>query len=144
MDCDDVGGDDILNNIKRDVMEMFNNALKLSLNQMCYCKAILSHSHWTRPVPDWQCKSCFAEQSRRVAFQCSNDECLFKRISRCCDSGCVYRICPSCFLQEGMDAKEDENQGAFVSSKVTQALNVIGILNSCFFNILLINISIYL
>ena len=131
MDPDDVGGDDILNTIKRDVMVMFNNASKLSLNQMCYCKAILSHSHWTRPVPYWRCKSCFAEQSRRVAFQCCDDECLFKRIT-----GCVYRICPSCFLQKGMGAKEDEIQNAFISSKVTQVLNAIGTSNSCFSNIL--------
>ena len=92
MGPDDVGGDDILNNIKRDVMEMFDNALTPSLNQMCYCKATLKRSYWTRPVHYWRCRSCFANQSRRVAFQCCNGECSFKRAS-----GWVYRVCPSCF-----------------------------------------------
>ena len=124
----DVGGDDILDNIKRDVMEMLGNAFPLSLNQMCYCKAPLERGKWNRPFKDWWCLSCFAKQSGRVQFNCNNDQCLFKRLS-----GWSYLVCPTCFectendiRRENMDEKEDEIQKAFIGSKVTQVLDTIG------------------
>ena len=127
MDPDDVGGDDILNTIKRDVIEILDSALKLSLNQMCYCKAILKRSHWRRPVHYWRCRSCFANQSRRVAYQCCDDECSFKRVS-----GWVYRVCPSCFewrennnFCDETDEKEDGMERTFICRRINWNISMI-------------------
>lgn len=128
MSPEDVGGEGILNSIKCIVMEIFESAVPNSMNQMCYCKEPLTRNTLLRPVPIWRCRSCFANQSGRVMFECLNEECLYKRISRW-----HYYICSSCFLRDGMDAKEDETQNDFVGSKLTEVLNVIGIFNSCLF-----------
>ena len=132
MSPEDVGGDDILNNIKRDVMEMLDNAVPVSMNQMCYCKAPLERAKYKRSFDDWWCLSCFAKQSGRVQFNCNNDQCLFKRLS-----GWSYIVCPTCFeraendvLRDNMDEKGDGIQEAFIGSKVTQVLDTIGMFNS--------------
>ena len=132
-----VGGEDVLQNIKRDVLEMFENVLSDSINQMCFCKTPLERfvvERDKRPAGDWICKSCFACQSGRVAFFCFNDQCIFQSVTECPG----YMICSSCFYREDncvrgdeSDQKEEVNQNTFVGNKVIQMLSIIGIFNFC-------------
>ena len=117
----------MLGSINDDVVQVFQNALSIPMNQMCYCKRPLTRARFNRPFPDWRCKSCFAIQSRRVVFQCSNDKCLFKR-----HSGWIYRVCPSCFewteynnFCEETDEKEDMMENTFIYRKINRCINMI-------------------
>ena len=130
MGPDDVGGDNVLNNIKRDVMEMFVNALTPSLNQKCYCTAPLERCKWDRPFTDWRCKSCFVRQSGRIVFQCPKDRCVFTRLS-----GYYYQICASCFkwtennnFSDETDRKVDgmeKSPETLICGQINRSINMI-------------------
>ena len=127
MSSEDVGGGEMLNNIKCDIIEMFENALSISMNQMCYCKQPLERIAWKRPFNDWWCLSCFAKQSGRVGFWCTNKSCKFKSVS-----GWRYDVCSSCFkwtdnnsLYDETDEKEDGAESTFICRQLNHSINMI-------------------
>lgn len=124
---EDVGGEEILNNIKSDIMEMFENTVSMNMNQMCYCKTPLKRSFFKRPFNDWWCLSCFSKQSGRVSFDCNNDQCVFKRLS-----GWSYYVCPTCFewtdINDNSDEtekREDGKETTYIHRQINHSINMI-------------------
>ena len=123
----DVGGEEILNNLRGDVVMALKDASSISMNQQCYCGESLTRTTWNRPCPDWICRSCFTNQSGRVVFYCFNSNCIFKRLS-----DWNYCICPQCFerrdndqICDETDKKEEGTEDRFICNQIKRRINMI-------------------
>ena len=120
VNAEDVGGEKVINDIFSELAETFGDALKLPINELCYCQKPLKRLRLNRPFSDWRCLSCFANQSGGVIFKCIDDDCVFER-----HSTETYQVCPSCFewsgtddiLQE-MEEKDDGMEIAFIHRQI--------------------------
>lgn len=127
MGADDVGGQEILDNVKRNFIEMFQNALSISMSHLCYCKEPLRRTTSERPFIDWRCTSCSTNQCGRVAFDCINEKCLFKSLS-----GSIYVICPMCFESASDDEgvagilkQEEDAENTYIYRQINRSINII-------------------
>ena len=127
MTPEDIGGKEILNNIKNYTEALFERANRPTMGQLCYCKQPLAECTFNRPFADWRCKSCFANQSARILFRCTDDSCLFERVS-----GTEYRICASCHdhtvngnTLRKAENKENGTDGTFLYLQLERSINMI-------------------
>ena len=120
---EEVGGEEALNDIKSNFKLMLGSTERSAyLTQMCYCKAPLARAAFDHGSPDWRCLSCFSNQSRHVHFRCSDEFCIFKRLS-----GVAFKTCPSCYWSTGndkVDEKEEDNKNGFIYQKMNLSINM--------------------
>ena len=118
------GGEEALNNIKSDFKVMFGSKERPNyISQVCYCKAHLASAAFGRPFKDWRCLSCFSNQSGRHHFRCTDEFCIFKRLS-----AVAFVVCPSCYRSTGndkMDEKEEDIENGFICRKMNLSIRLI-------------------
>ena len=88
---EDVGGKEILNNIKRDITEIVKDIV--NPNMMCYCQHLLSEYNSESAQSQDHCRLCQKSLDNK-RYDCDNESCIYKRIS-----GLQFWICPSCYEQ---------------------------------------------
>ena len=109
MSPEDVGGEEMLSSIQRDIEEIVSDSLKI--NMICYCQQLLSED--SKSIPSGAlcclCKKAMGYKS----YDCNNESCIYKRLS-----GLGFWICSSCFEQGAyitLNHTEDEWKEIFVS-----------------------------
>lgn len=88
-DARDFGGEEILNNIKNDILEIVDDAI--TLNMICYCNHILKEFNSESLMSGYTCPLCY-ESLRHKFFACIDQSCFYKRITET-----PYFVCPSCY-----------------------------------------------
>ena len=107
---EDVGGKEILNNIKRDITEMANDVV--NPNMMCYCQHLLSENNSESTRRQDHCRLC-QKAFKNKSYDCNNGSCIYKRIS-----GLKFWICPSCYQNgpcSALNYTDNEWKQIFVS-----------------------------
>ena len=108
----DVGGKDIMDNIKSDIEKLFENVR--TTNMICYCQQPLSEYNSKSVQSKYQCRLCQKSFGYR-SYDCNNKSCIYKTVT-----AMQFWICPSCYEQGeyidiNLDFTEDEWKKIFVS-----------------------------
>lgn len=106
MSPDDVGGEEMLISIKRDIEEIVDDSLKF--NMICYCRQLLSERNSESVQSEYHCRLCQKSLEYKW-FDCDNKSCSLSK---------WFFICPSCHNRGehfNLDCTQDEWKQIFVS-----------------------------
>ena len=91
MNPEDVGGKDIVDNIRSDIEKLFENVQ--TINMICYCQQLLTEYNSNSVQNKYNCHVCHKSLGFK-SYDCNNRSCIYKRIS-----GKTFCSCPSCYEQ---------------------------------------------